>query len=180
MPVPLILMAAGTAMQMFSQYAANIDQSISEYENAKFFKEQGDAAKSQEMRDLDIADREYEYRKGATIGAEADAGVDVGSGSAVNDIAAVAAAKIRELSAIKLQGELNVKLARMRSTRSQGIANTLSSPSYNVAQGATTLLNNYTKSDGFGTDFSFVKKLDTIGSKWYKKDQNITGAPNKE
>ena len=157
MPTPLILMAAGTGLQMFSQWMANIDQAKAEYENAKFYKEQGDVARSQMYRDMDIADREYEYRKGATIGAEASGGVDVGSGSAINNIAAVAAAKVKELSAIKLQGELNMKLARLRGARSQSTADTLSNPTYNAVQAATTLLGNYTKSEGFGTDFAGLK-----------------------
>lgn len=155
--VPFILMAAGTGIQMFSQWMANIDQAKAEYENAKFYKEQGDAARSQMYRDMDIADREYEYRKGATIGAEASGGVDVGSGSAINNIAAVAAAKVKELSAIKLQGELNMKLARIRGAKSQSTADTLSNPTYNAIQASTTLLGNYTKSKGFGTDFAGLK-----------------------
>ena len=113
--------------------------------------------REQMNRELDIADREYEYRKGATIGAEVAGGVDVGSGSAAMNVAAVATAKIKELSAIKYQGELQMKLANLRARRSNQQADTLGSTSYNFMQGATTLLGNYTKSEGFGTKFAGLK-----------------------
>lgn len=175
MALPAVLMGIGTGLQVFSQWMANLDQAAEEYENAKFYKEQGDALREQMDRDLDIADREYEHRKGATIGAEISSGVDVGSGSAITNVAAVAAAKIKELSAIKYQGELNMKLAYMRSRRSSTMADTLKSPSYNLMQGATTSLGNYTKSEGFGTKFSGLKKLDA--KLFGNNNQNITGAP---
>lgn len=157
MPLPAILMGVGTGLQMFSQWMANIEQSKQEYENAKFYQEQRDASREQMVRELDIADREYEYRKGATIGAEAAGGVDIGGGSASLNIAAVAAAKIKELAAIKLQGEMNMKLAGLRARRSQSTADTLADTNYNLMQGATTLLGNYTKSEGFGTKFAGLK-----------------------
>jgi hypothetical protein len=175
MAVPAILMAVGTGLQVFSQWMANLDQAQAEYENSKFYEEQAGIARDKMNRDLDIADREYEYRKGATIGAEAAGGVDVGSGSAVNNIAAVAAAKIKELAAIKTQGEFEVKLARLRARRSGQTADTLSDTGYNLLQGATTGLNNYTASKGFGTNFAGLKKLDAYLTT--NKEQNITGAP---
>lgn len=171
MALPAVLMGVGTGLQVFSQWMANLDQAAEEYENAKFYKEQGDALREQMNRELDIADREYEHRKGATIGAEISSGVDIGSGSAITNVAAVSAAKIKELAAIKYQGELNMKLAYMRSRRSSGMADTLKSPGYNLMQGTTTGLNNYTKSEGFGTKFAGLK--DILGS----SNQNITGAP---
>jgi len=150
-------MGVGTGIQIFSQWMANLDQAQAEYENAKYYKEQEAAMREQMNRELDIADREYEYRKGATIGAEVAGGVDVGSGSAAMNVAAVATAKIKELSAIKYQGELQMKLANLRARRSNQQADTLGSTSYNFMQGATTLLGNYTKSEGFGTKFAGLK-----------------------
>ncbi len=163
MALPAILMAVGTGMQMFSQWMANLDQAKAEYENAKFYEEQAALSRDQMYRELDIADREYENRKGATISAEAAGGVDVGSGSAALNIAAVSAAKIKELAAIKMQGEMNIKLARLRSRRSGDSADTLSSSGYNIAQGSTTLLNNYTSSNGFGTGFKGLRPSSTGG-----------------
>lgn len=158
MPViPAVLMGVGTGIQIFSQWMANLDQAQAEYENAKYYKEQEAAMREQMNRELDIADREYEYRKGATIGAEVAGGVDVGSGSAAMNVAAVATAKIKELSAIKYQGELQMKLANLRARRSNQQADTLGSTSYNFMQGTTTLLGNYTKSEGFGTKFAGLK-----------------------
>lgn len=155
--LPAVLMGVGTGIQIFSQWMANLDQAQAEYENAKYYKEQEAAMREQMNRELDIADREYEYRKGATIGAEVAGGVDVGSGSAAMNVAAVATAKIKELSAIKYQGELQMKLANLRARRSNQQADTLGSTSYNFMQGATTLLGNYTKSEGFGTKFAGLK-----------------------
>lgn len=158
MPVtPAVLMGVGTGIQIFSQWMANLDQAQAEYENARYYKEQESAMREQMNRELDIADREYEYRKGATIGAEVAGGVDVGSGSAAMNVAAVATAKIKELSAIKYQGELQMKLANLRARRSNQQADTLGSTSYNFMQGTTTLLGNYTKSEGFGTKFAGLK-----------------------
>lgn len=157
MALPAILMGVGTGIQIFSQWMANLDQAQAEYENARYYKEQESAMREQMNRELDIADREYEYRKGATIGAEVAGGVDVGSGSAAMNVAAVATAKIKELSAIKYQGELQMKLANLRARRSNQQADTLGSTSYNFMQGTTTLLGNYTKSEGFGTNFAGLK-----------------------
>lgn len=155
--LPAVLMGVGTGIQIFSQWMANLDQAQAEYENARYYKEQEAAIREQMNRELDIADREYEYRKGATIGAEVAGGVDVGSGSAAMNVAAVATAKIKELSAIKYQGELQMKLANLRARRSNQQADTLGSTSYNLMQGTTTLLGNYTKSEGFGTKFAGLK-----------------------
>ena len=47
-----------------------------------------------------------------------------------------------------------MKLARIRGAKSQSTADTLTNPTYNAMQATTTLLGNYTKSEGFGTKFA--------------------------
>lgn len=175
MALPAVLMGVGTGLQVFSQWMANLDQAAAEYENAKFYRDQAALAKDQMDRELDIVGRDYESRRGATIGAEISSGVDIGSGSAISNVAAVGAAKIKELAAIKLQGEMNMKIANLRARRSDTTAATLSSAGYNLMQGATTGLNNYTSSKGFGTNFAGLKKLDA--ELFGNNNQNITGAP---
>lgn len=144
MAIPLILMAAGTALQVIGQYQANMDQAQAELQNAQFYQRQADFAKQAEYRAASLANREYSYRKGAQISAYAKGGVDL-SGSASSVVAETAAQKIEELNAIKLKGNLEYSLAHQRSLQSSDKAAMLQDFTYNAMQAGGTILTNLAK-----------------------------------
>lgn len=139
MAVPFVLMAAGTALQVFGQYKANMDQAAAEIQNAKFYEWQANFAKEAQFRQAELASAQYEFRKGAQLSAYGKGGVDI-SGSAAGVIAETAAAKISELIAIKRKGDLEFNLASARARQSRGRAEQLQSLEYNLLQGGTTVL----------------------------------------
>jgi len=142
MAIPLALMAAGTAVQIFGQYSANYSQAQAEIQNAQFYKEQADFAWQSSIRQANIASREYEARKGAQISAFAKGGVDM-SGSAASVIADTLSARSEELMAIERKGQIEFKLARSRGRQAEGQAALLQDPIYNATQAGTTALTNY-------------------------------------
>lgn len=139
MAVPFALMATGTALQVFGQYRANLDQAQAELENEQFYEWQANFAKQAQFRQADLASAQYEFRKGAQLSAYAKGGVDI-SGSAAGVVAETAAAKIAELNAIKRKGDLEYGLAIARARQSAGRAEQLQSFSYNALQAGTTVL----------------------------------------
>lgn len=137
------MMLAGTAFQLAAGFGANLQQAVYEAENAQIYREQADLARAAMERELEVADREYAYQYGNTVSGYAAAGVDVGSGSAADVIGSVSARRIEELSAIRQQGELQIKIASSRGMRAQREANTLGSAEYNLMQAGGTILTNY-------------------------------------
>lgn len=155
---PMSMMAVGTGINIFSQWAANMSQAQAEAQNARFYREQADYAIFSMKREMDLASREYEFQYGKVTSAYAGAGVDVGSGSAADNIARVAANQIQELAAIKKKGEMSYRLASSRARRSSQLADTLQNPMFNLTQAGTTLLTN------FGKDLDFYDTATGGGS----------------
>ena len=103
---------------------------------------------------MDLANREYTYSIEAKISSMAKAGVDVGQGSALGDIASSIAAQAEEIIAIKRKGELDFKLASMRGLAAQNEAETLRSTSFNLLQAAAAITGNLAaSSDTWGRAF---------------------------
>lgn len=136
--IPLLI-AAGTALQVYGQYKANVDQAQAEIENAQFYQEQADFARAAQSRQEQIISTDYSRLFGAQKSAYGKGGVDI-SGSAAGVVAATTAAKVSELLAARKKGELDVKLAVLRGQQSQDVANRLNDPGYNTLQAATTVL----------------------------------------
>ena len=150
MAVPLVLMAAGTLMQIAGQYSANMAQALEEEKNAAFYREQAKYARQSALRAEDLAGFEYTYKIGQQVGDYAASGVDAGSGSAAVTVGGSIAQFLGEISAIRKKGDLDVKLATMRGVSSDRTANILKSDRYNIMQAGTTLLSGFTKSEGYG------------------------------
>jgi hypothetical protein len=144
MALPLVLMAAGTALQIAGQYSANLAQAQSELANAAFYREQANFARESMFRETDLAERRYEQVRGSQVGAYAYGNVDL-SGSAAMTIAGTVAAKFSELQAIRDKGNLDIKLAVLRGNKSAELAGTLQDAGYNTMQAGRTLLTNYGK-----------------------------------
>lgn len=144
MAIPLALMAAGTALQMYGQYQANLSQARAEIINAKYYQDQADFARAAQYRQADIASRAYSARIGMQASAFAKGGVDI-SGSAAGMIAETAAQKVDELQAIKLKGDMEYRLAILRSRGAQTRADELTDPVNNLMQAGTILTGNFAK-----------------------------------
>ena len=149
---PFVLMAIGTGIQMFGQWAENMAQAEQEKQNQKFYQEQAKYARQSAMRAEALAEFDYTYKIGQQASAYAGGGVD-SSGSAGITIGGSVKNAIDELWAIKRKGDMDTELAFARGVLSGDRAKTLSSSSYNLTQGATTLLNAYGSSEGFGQGF---------------------------
>lgn len=151
MALPLALMAAGTVTQMGGQLAANIEQAIAEQQNAAFFRIQTQYARESAERAERLAGFDYAFKIGQQVGNFAASGVDAGSGSASMTVGGSIANYMSELAAIRRKGDIDVKLASMRGTQASNTADTLNSGSYNLLQAGTTLIKNYTRSEGYGS-----------------------------
>lgn len=169
---PAVLMAAGTAFQMVSQYGANILRAKAEEQNASFYNEQAVYAIEANQREQRLANTKYEFQLGQQVGSYAASGVD-SSGSASLLLGSTIANQIQELTAIKRKGELDVKLARLRAGQSQEMANTLSSTGYNATQAGGTLLTNYVQTEGYG---KYADKPSTTRTPRYDFSTEDTGA----
>jgi hypothetical protein len=152
MPVPLVLMAAGTALQVYGNLKANYDQAQAELQNAKFYEEQAQFSLDAQFRAESITARNYESRKGAQISAYAKGNVDL-SGSAAVTIAETVAEKAEELSAIQKKGAMDFKLARARSRMAEAHARELQDPMNNLMQAGGTALTNAASYKAAGGNF---------------------------
>ena len=149
MAIPLILMAAGTAIQVAGQMSQNAAQAATSKQNALFYEEQAQYARVSALRAASISEVDWTGKYGQTASAYAGGGVDL-SGSAGLQLAGVLKQSVDDLWAIKTKGDLDVKLARLRGNQADDTAAMLSSTSYNALQAGTAVLNNFAKSDGFG------------------------------
>lgn len=152
MAIPLVLMAAGTAMSMIGQMSANMSQAQAELQNQKFYDDQARFAQLSAQRAESLAEIDYTTKYGAQLSAYASGGIDI-SGSAALTVGGTVRQALDEIWAIKEKGTLEMKLARMRGNQSGERAATLSSAGYNAVQAGTTALSAYTKSEGFGQGF---------------------------
>lgn len=145
MAAPAFLMAAGTMLNMYGGYTANMAQAEAEYKNAEFYRYQAQYAKLASLREANLATQKYAQIQSAQVSAAAKGGADVGSGSMVSTVAQTLADKTEELVAIERKGELDSKLATLRANQSAEQGNTLSSWQYNAMQMGGTVLTNYAK-----------------------------------
>ena len=130
---------AGIGLQISGQRAANEAQAEAEARNAAFFEEQAKFFEDATDRELAIFETESDMIIGGQLATFARAGIDI-SGSALGVIAQTKEQQSREKSAIKAEGEMNVKLARLKAQDASAVADTLSSSSYNDKQAISTAL----------------------------------------
>ena len=149
MALPLILMGVGTVMQIAGGINKNLEEAAQEFENAKWLEEQANFARQSMFREIRRTEQEYSNKAGQQIGAYAASGVDL-SGSAALTVGGTIASAYEELAAVRRKGEMDIKLASSRARLATRNAEGLSSPSTNIMQGAGTLINNYTNTNGFG------------------------------
>lgn len=152
MAIPLVLMGAGTAMQIAGQWMSNWEMAQQERRNAAFYDEQATFARLAAMRAEQLAEFDYTYKVGQQISDYAGSGVDI-SGSAATTVGGTIKNMLDEVWAIKKKGDMDVKLASMRGKFANERADMLASPGYNAMQTAGTLIKAYAGSEGFGQGF---------------------------
>lgn len=143
---PVTMMAIGTTLNIAGSIGANIQQSIAEKANAEFYREQRDYNAAALQRDLDLTNRDYGYKVGQALGVTAASGIDVGSGSALTNVATILADQVTELAFTKRKGDLEMKLIGSKILSAEQKANMLSSVGYNAIQAGTTYLTHATAS----------------------------------
>ena len=141
---PVTLMVVGTGMEVLGRYGANIQQAIAEAANAKFYAEQERFNIMATQRAMETAARESGFKIGQAVTTYGASGVDVGSGSAITNLATMIADGIAEVEFARRKGELDIQLARMRGNQAQQTADLLASPGYNLIQAGTATLKNMT------------------------------------
>lgn len=140
MAIPIAMMAAGAFLRATSTYMANRAQAETEIDNAIFYERQAQFAREAMSREALISRRKFSATLGAQIGAFAKGGVSVTEGSSVGVLANTLAQQSEELDAIIKKGDLDSDLALGRAAQARSRAQTLSSTSFNVMQGVSSLL----------------------------------------
>lgn len=152
MAVPLILMAAGTALQIGAGIRKNMEQAIQEIENSKWLAKQADFARESMFREIRRTEQEYSAKAGQQISSYAASGVDI-SGSAGLTVGGTLSSAFEELVAVRRKGEMDIFLASSRSNLAARNAAGLSDSGANLMQAGGTLMNNYANTNGFGQGF---------------------------
>lgn len=139
---PLTIYAAGTVLSIFGQYQANMAQAQAERENAAWLEQQAEYARIANQREQSIFIRESNQLIGAQFDAISTSGVDL-AGSALDTIDETYRLVERELEAIQLSGEMQIREALLKAGAARANADRLSDPGLNLLQGAATGMKAY-------------------------------------
>ena len=134
-PVKLALLGGGLALRAYGQVKANLDQADAESANASFYREQAKFAEQVGERAVLVHDRESVVLYGEQASAFAKAGVST-SGSS-NFMAKEMLFQQQESTAIKMEADMNVRLAMLRADQSDRNAEQLRDPTNNAIQVAS-------------------------------------------
>lgn len=137
---PIALMAAGTAMNVMGNMRANQDKARAEAANASYYREQAAFADEAGKRAEKIFERKADRLYGQQVSAFAKAGVDIGSGSALDFLGESKALQIEERYAIKREAEMNVRLASLRANASMETSRAYGDSTNNFLQAGGTIL----------------------------------------
>lgn len=134
------LMIGGTALQVYGNVKANLDQAEAEAQNAVWMREQADFMAKSTQRELGIFNRESLDQMASLENTFAKSGISM-VGSAFEVQRQEELKRQNELQAISDQGKMNIKEAMLKATASDNNANKLRSFGYNALQGATAAVN---------------------------------------
>jgi hypothetical protein len=137
---PLALMGAGIALNVIGNYRANMEKADAEAANAAFYREQAAFAKETGERAERISERQYQRLYGEQVGAFASAGVDIGSGSALDVLAESRVIQMEERAAIRKEASMNVRLAMLRSDAAMSASASYSDSTNNLLQAGGSIL----------------------------------------
>lgn len=137
---PLALMGAGIALNVIGNYRQNMDRADAEAANASFYREQAQFAKETGERTERVSERQYKKLYGEQVGAFAAAGVDIGSGTALDFLAESRVIQMEERAAIRKEASMNVRLATLRADAAMSAAESYRDPINNLLQAGGTIL----------------------------------------
>lgn len=137
---PAILMGAGIALNVIGNYRSNMEKADAEAANAVFYREQAQFAKETGERAEKVSERQYAKLYGEQVGAFAAAGVDIGSGTALDFLAESRVVQMEEQAAIRKESSMNVRLASLRAEAALRSAEALRDPMTNALQAGGTIL----------------------------------------
>lgn len=106
-------MLAGTALQMYGNYKANMDEAAAERQNQMWMEEQAQWIKKSTERELGIYDRESQNQMAALENAFAKSGISM-EGSALAIRQQEELMRLNELDAIKDQGNMQLREAYLK------------------------------------------------------------------
>lgn len=132
MAYQLAVMGAGVAINAVGKYKANIDQAAAEEQNASWYREQATFAKAQGERQRSIFDRETVTILGAQASGFAKAGAD--PSTTAYFFANEMLSRQNESNAIKMESDMNVRLAMLRADQASKTADALKDPLNNAMQ----------------------------------------------
>lgn len=134
------LFAAGVALQVAGQWAANEAQAEAEKANANFYRAQADFAAAAGKREAKLFAKEAAYAKGQQVGTYAFSGVELTSGSALAVMADQSAGALDQLNAIEYKTRMDYLLASSRAQQSNQTASDLTSFTTRFGGAAGTVL----------------------------------------
>lgn len=137
MALPLALLAAGTALQVISQWNANQAQAAAERKNAEFYSAQAEFARIAGEREASIFQKQAKKEYGQQAAGAATTGI--GGSSVLAALAEFGANAHEEYQAIKMKAAMDYKLVKMRESASKENAETLGSSQYNLLQAGASI-----------------------------------------
>lgn len=152
-------MLAGTAIQMFGNYKANMDEASAEYANEMWMTEQAKQIEKSTQRELGIYDRESQNSMAATVNAFAKSGISM-EGSALAVRQQEELMRLNELDAIRDQGNMQLREAYLKISASQGKQSSLTSAFNNVTQASSIGLEG-----GLAARSNYLKEKEYAASK---------------
>lgn len=128
-PITLSVLGAGLVMKSYGQVKANLDQAKAEQANAAWYREQAFFAQETGRRAQEIFDRETDILAGDQLSGFAKSG-DIDNATLF--MSGEALTRQKESNAIKLEADMNVRLAMMRADQSDKTAKALKNPLTNA------------------------------------------------
>ena len=137
--LPLILMAARTAISAYGAIKSNQDKADAEKRNADYYAEQADYAQQIGERELALFGQKEESLRSSLIGAYAKSGVEM-TGSPLLMLEAQAIRGEQQKRAMTLETERRVRLARLRGESSLNMSEQYGSFTNQFLSTAPTIL----------------------------------------
>lgn len=127
-------MLAGTALQIYGNYKANMDEAAAERQNQMWMEEQARWIAKSTERELGIYDRESKNQLAATENAFAVSGISM-EGSAMSLRQQEEFMRMNELDAIAAQGNMQLRESYLKISASGKKQAALTDPTTNIIQG---------------------------------------------
>lgn len=132
-----MISAAGTGLQIYGNYKANMDEAAAEAANESWMREQTKQIQKSTEREIGIYTRDSAAQLAAMENSFAKSGISM-EGSALELKRQQEVIRMEELNAIKEQGEFNLREAYMKIGASRTKQSILTSSTNNILQASAT------------------------------------------